>query len=537
MPSGRTVPYLEMTLIGLFAMGIVYAFAAPLRHLIYFFSDDAYYYYKVAQNILAGNGSTFDGFNQTNGYHPLWMLVLLPVFAITRTSPLVSLRTVLALLGMLGALSWMLCWSYIRMTGSRLLCIVGTVLLLSSPALLLTLNGLESGLLIFWIFLMLALDLKCNLLAAASTPRSKFLLGVLFALLVLIRLDSMFFVAALLIFKLIFSPFRNPIHKLGFLFRTYWPAVLAFCVLVIPYLVFNVTVYGHMLPISGTLKTSFPIPHFNPPNAHTIVYVLGILAGLLWALFSSLSPGGYLRTTLFPRWRLDSPHGMLAVFWLGCLLHLIWTSLFMQWGVYQWHYAAHVPILVILVAFAVQAVIVRFGHETLIKTLALSFALFLMFGLSVFTYLEKGSHLTQRYEAAEWARKNTDPNTVFAMHDAGCFAYFAERPTVNLDGVINSFEFQDVIRDGTLREFLDGLGLKYIASATVDSEKRVFTKRIRHCYGKRRGENISYKVKATQDAEVFSTEPLIYRPLTQKRKVSLIVWEFAEVELERVVRP
>ena len=36
-----------------------------------FFHDDAFFYIKTAQNISVGLGSTFDGLNQTNGYHPL----------------------------------------------------------------------------------------------------------------------------------------------------------------------------------------------------------------------------------------------------------------------------------------------------------------------------------------------------------------------------------------------------------------------------------------------------------------------------------
>ena len=54
------------------------AFNLPNR---WFIRDDAYYYYKVAQNISEGHGSTFDGINPTNGYHPLWMLICIPIFA------------------------------------------------------------------------------------------------------------------------------------------------------------------------------------------------------------------------------------------------------------------------------------------------------------------------------------------------------------------------------------------------------------------------------------------------------------------------
>src|SRR5215471_14491586 len=42
--------------------------------------DDAFYYFGIARNVALGHGSTFDGINPTNGYHPLWMLVAVPFF-------------------------------------------------------------------------------------------------------------------------------------------------------------------------------------------------------------------------------------------------------------------------------------------------------------------------------------------------------------------------------------------------------------------------------------------------------------------------
>ena len=43
--------------------------------------DDAYYYFGIARNVADGHGSTFDGINSTNGYHPLWLALCVPVFA------------------------------------------------------------------------------------------------------------------------------------------------------------------------------------------------------------------------------------------------------------------------------------------------------------------------------------------------------------------------------------------------------------------------------------------------------------------------
>jgi hypothetical protein len=44
--------------------------------------DDAFYYFGIARNVAHGHGSTFDGINLTNGYHPLWMLLAVPVFGL-----------------------------------------------------------------------------------------------------------------------------------------------------------------------------------------------------------------------------------------------------------------------------------------------------------------------------------------------------------------------------------------------------------------------------------------------------------------------
>ena len=43
------------------------------------YSDDAFYYLKIAQNVAAGRGLTFDGISVTNGFHPLYLGLLLPL--------------------------------------------------------------------------------------------------------------------------------------------------------------------------------------------------------------------------------------------------------------------------------------------------------------------------------------------------------------------------------------------------------------------------------------------------------------------------
>ena len=52
-----------------------------LVSLIHTFQDDAFYYFQIARNLAAGQFSTFDGgITRTNGYHPAWMLMVTPFY-------------------------------------------------------------------------------------------------------------------------------------------------------------------------------------------------------------------------------------------------------------------------------------------------------------------------------------------------------------------------------------------------------------------------------------------------------------------------
>ena len=61
--------------------GAVFLAADSLVTTIYFW-DDPFYYFQIARNVAAGHGFTFDGIHETNGFQPLWLGVLVPVFAL-----------------------------------------------------------------------------------------------------------------------------------------------------------------------------------------------------------------------------------------------------------------------------------------------------------------------------------------------------------------------------------------------------------------------------------------------------------------------
>lgn len=90
----------------------------------WFKRDDAYYYFKVAQNISEGYGSTFDGINLTNGYHPLWLLICIPIFALARIDVILPLRVLLVVIALMQTTTAVLLYRLIKKHVSHVVAIL-----------------------------------------------------------------------------------------------------------------------------------------------------------------------------------------------------------------------------------------------------------------------------------------------------------------------------------------------------------------------------------------------------------------------------
>jgi hypothetical protein len=65
-----------------------------------FFADDSFFYLVVGRNFALGHGSTFNRLMQTNGYHPIWMLLCAAVYRVfpSRTTGLHMIAALIVLL-------------------------------------------------------------------------------------------------------------------------------------------------------------------------------------------------------------------------------------------------------------------------------------------------------------------------------------------------------------------------------------------------------------------------------------------------------
>ena len=154
----RRFPWFEIILIIVVMSISLYAALSDPQNFSWrwFTRDDAYYYFKVAQNISEGHGSTFDGINRTNGYHPLWMLVCIPIFALARFDLILPLRVLLLVMSGLSVATAIL---FYRLLGRIFAPAIGALAALfwvfSYDVLtILYQQGLESGIAAFFIVLL-----------------------------------------------------------------------------------------------------------------------------------------------------------------------------------------------------------------------------------------------------------------------------------------------------------------------------------------------------------------------------------------------
>lgn len=146
-------------------------------------ADDAYYYFTIAHHLAEGLGATFDGLSSTNGFHPLWQLLLVPLFAFFRDDPFTPVRAALSLallldLGSAGLLTRITG----RVAGPGAAAIAAAVWLLNPVTFLLGLRGMESS---------LSTLLTLVLLHAVVFSRGALVVGLLLGLAGLARTDHL----------------------------------------------------------------------------------------------------------------------------------------------------------------------------------------------------------------------------------------------------------------------------------------------------------------------------------------------------------
>jgi hypothetical protein len=207
--------WFEAGLFGAVILTHFYIALSPARTVLnWYLNDDAFYYFKVAVNITSGRGITFDGINVTNGFHPLWMLVNIPIFWLARINLFLPLRVLILVSSLLSAGTGILLFRFLRRFILPEIAVAVALIWVFLPDIhsVVAANGLESNISAFMI--MLLLYLSSSLIDSKVKNKKTLVLGIIAGVTVLARLDNIFLVAlvGLWVIFLETSPsFRNTI--------------------------------------------------------------------------------------------------------------------------------------------------------------------------------------------------------------------------------------------------------------------------------------------------------------------------------------
>ncbi|MDW8320584.1 MAG: hypothetical protein RMM08_04405 [Armatimonadota bacterium] len=443
---GSVIVFITVLLL-LFALIVFWRI--PSQSVVNLMPDDAFYYFGISRNFVKGHGFSFDTINPTNGFQPLWMYLLLPVAYLTRDMSVeVFPRAAFFYQALLLVLAvGLLHFALRRWCSASVLLFSDAIILLLGMRLFF--NGMETPV----VFLSFALTVWCLSRGGAESHDVTYfaMVGMLSALILLARLDSVFIV-------LIWIAVHFMQRERAWSYLGITVAVLA--VLVAPYLLYNLWAFGDWMPISGRLKNSFPhieqIDWRRVPVQHYVpLLVCPLATGWLWR-----------------RKHQQVPLLLFLMAWsAGSWLHAVHTILFMKWGVFKWHFSPYWIPLTVIVPVALHELQL---HGLARASCAAGVILWAASVLSIAQFIHETlltsgppAWATVAYRAAVWARENTSGDAVFAMKDAGRFGYYSERRVINLDGLVNNMELQQYLRARRLSEYFRKKGVGFLAQHAI----------------------------------------------------------------------
>lgn len=425
-----------------------------------FMSDDVFYYFKTAINIRNGLGSTFDGINQTNGYHPLWMLICAGCAFITTDKTAFLYLALSANLFLVGLMTLIVVRMFIHRLGPWFAAALAFVMNWNYISSCAYFSGLETPL--YLVMLLLVIDRAAK--AVFGGVRDELALGFLMGLAFLARTEFALFGPLYLgwfLYRTRGMPFSRRARSLAL-------TGAPFLLLSLPFLAWNVSVTGHLQQISGLMKDlrgGGGPGSLREAGSVAMVYGLKLFEsiGLRPRMFTALmlpflAPIGVFlwRTRRIFFGLRDARFAMLAGFSVVGLLYY-----FKSYGhdIRYWHYA---PAFLSLQIFFVHALketsdFLRSDRASrrVFKGL-LVLALLNMF-LQTWHFQYKYTYVTNYHftattfyqsKAALWMRSNLPADATVGVWDAGYVGYFSDRAVVNLDGLINGVELYQYYADG-----------------------------------------------------------------------------------------
>jgi hypothetical protein len=505
-----------IVLILLFSFGIRLLISLYSTWIDFFFVDDAFYYFRIARNFVSGMGLSYDGHQVTNGFQPLFLLIILPIFFFTKSNLNLPLHLVAVFQSFVSLGIGIFLYKISRIFLDKWFSLFIVAVWSFSPiAISQEMNGMETGLNLF-------------LIAAASyyyisqivpsieniKTRKLIFLGVLLTLTMLARLDGILFMTAVLMHLLYTALKRHKettyIKKVQSLFRVVFPVALIPLMVLTPWFIFNYQITGHLLPLSGqairfmslnygfgagSFRDQFPLQDipikfyyenlsyslmkllWHHPFTHSPVKFFSDLFHVAnmdnfqsFHFISLLILGAFvIAITLFALSSLRLIFSQMMFYFLYAFLLLCAFTfyIFGQWFYYRYYFPIY---FLMTICFGEVFFLIYTNLKKINKNFGMIFkgGLVTLYVLSVsfqikgFVYMSQHSVHKQFHTFLSVIKNVTPANAVIGCFQSGVVGYYSDRQIINLDGKVN-IEALEAMKKGQLGKYIKEEGITYVA--------------------------------------------------------------------------
>ncbi len=452
--------------------------------------DDMMFYLNIAKNIAAGNGATFDGSILTNGFHPVYALLLVPVFKVFPNNPDLTFHLALTILSVFNVLTGVVVFLILReIAGSNAGLTAAFIWLFNPYVIMISLNGVEAGVAAFFISLCIYQYIKMRK-EEAFTTKGLVTLGVLTSMAILGRVDAVFVLVSLTLF--IFNITRQ--KKKSLIQSLAEPAIYNTAVFTVlaPWFLWNLYHFGTIRQISGmTLPNISHNMYLMKYNTYLSVSLIKteLFHLKVWIEHIVKFSGGvplFLLTALIVAWNarkdfsnniklLLSKMGIMNFALLSTAMLVSFYALYFWGWLRPWYYLSVMLIATIYLGIIAGHVLRSPAHTASIRTEKGAHVIVLLIVLSFYFMYQgerawdKGLFPFQRqlYESAVWVNDNTGEDTKIGAISSGVYGYITQR-TTDLLGVVNGEAYR-AMREKRIFSYMKEKDLDYL----VDREDMV----------------------------------------------------------------
>ncbi|MDD5362061.1 MAG: hypothetical protein PHN88_08005 [Ignavibacteria bacterium] len=439
----------------------------------YAIPDDAYLCLTIARNIADGKGFLY-GDSFTNGFQPLYVFIMAPVFLLLKGDLIAPIYISLIFLNIVSLFSLYLVFSLIKFLFNDIWsAFLVSLFYIFTPVIIRnTSNGMETSVSFFFFLLLFYVFYKYMQTDLSNISSKKmFFFGVLSGAGILARFDILIAVACIAMYFLCCvkkTSLNLDIKRLLFF-------VLGIILVYSPWMLLSYIYTGDIYHISGKsvqkqadsllkMSTNYLPVYINITYKSVRQIILNywcigiyslVLAFMLKSVYkSSISKTGYLRK-----------HIVLIT--TSALMFLSYTYYIKAFWYFDRYLFPLLVIFLILTGYFVHLILSNTAnHKT--KRIFLFVSAIVIIGLNVlrpnfYRYFYKSDFPENGYyRIGNWVSQNFDSNTVVGSLQTGALAYFAKDvKIINLDGVVNK-ESYDAVKNSKLMDYIRSKKIEYV---------------------------------------------------------------------------